>query len=261
MRCWMAFAVVMVFSGLAHAGEYSAWTVSPEYPKLSYRVKYRNYNTARVKEQKSPHDWCYETRNDYAAGVKLKAAITDAAAEAAPKDKWSSVTLEPGKTHESCINFLDTAEGGSVRVWFDKVVVDGKPVAPPCDPGAVSPDATVSKQGELLELAIIQAEQRMSLPRKKLLELRSKKKPAPGELLLYLGGSGAPVMTLKALAPLYCPVGAASAVTDRTLGVMRDTLERVMREGAEEACAKDKKPDACVKKILKKTHTSEGVRG
>ena len=278
MRRWSWAVVVVIMAGSASsawAGAYSEWQPSAEYAGFEYRVKYVRLNEFKVKDGKSPHDWCFEVRNSHQAKASFRFAITDANAEAPAKDKWGRADVEPGKTKESCINFLDTPEGGRPRVWLDKVTVDGKEVPLPCDLGAVTVEPLIALNGEIKVLRITHRDEKITLSRASLLALSRRSKPpkadkatmgsdgaaAPDDLEIEIGGAGSPKILLSVLEQEFCGKTTPSTPGGQRLNKLRTNLEGALQRATQALCEKEKDPAACLEKLRKKTHISGGVKG
>ncbi len=120
--------------------------------------------------------------------------------------------------------------------------------ADPCKLDEVSSAAVVSPRGELTRLDLF-TQPHLSLSRKALLKLRAKGKPAKTEWLVHLGGSGAPVVTVRALANLICPGAEPTRYFARRIGV-------AISQALARRCAHDKDSLDCQARLARKVHIS-----
>jgi len=266
--------LIGAFAVPASAGEYSPWTASKEYPSIEYRVKHERVNEFLAKENKPANAWCVELRHAYTSPLQVSWTMTDHAITSQPPrtstwaSAWRGVTLSPSATHEACGHYLTTTSGGTVRVWLDKVVVDGaavSPTPPPCDPGAVTAKVRLSAGGETLAITVTRGADTMILTRKTLLALRHPATAQPGapnsgESRFYLGGKGSPSISLAELAQAYCHPTTAVTLSEETTRALRAQLAKEVTEATKVVCSKNRQPAKCEAAIGKSTHVSEGVR-
>jgi len=120
----LALLTLGLVPGRAAAREYGAWQASLAFPGIQFRVAYDYFNRFSAREGKPAHVWCLQLRHSFPRVTGFSWAITDGGVVDPPGrgyDWRRNSSVRPGEVIESCIHFLRTGPGGSVRVWIQGV--------------------------------------------------------------------------------------------------------------------------------------------